>query len=110
MEKEYRRYSKKEKKLGNILTVIFWASVIHGVFLPLKLWTAWFYGFSVYLLGVIFLIMAVLNVATTPVDSPVTKGVYHISRHAQGFGGFLGLSGRIYKSPRELHIYEWVTK
>ena len=89
-DEEYRRYSKKEKKIGNVLTVIFLASVIYGVFLPLKLWTAWFYvGFSIYLLGTIFLIMATLNFATTPLDKPVTKGVYHISRHAQGFAGFL---------------------
>jgi len=94
VDEEMKSYNKKEKKLGNILTVIFLASVIYGVFLPLKLWTAWFYvGFSIYLLGVLFLTMATLNFATTPLDKPVTKGVYHISRHAQGFGGFLASIG-----------------
>jgi protein-S-isoprenylcysteine O-methyltransferase Ste14 len=94
VDEEYRRYGKKEKRLGNILTVIFLASVIYGVFLPLKLWTAWFYvGFSIYLLGMIFLIMAMLNFATTPLDKPVTKGAYHISRHPLSFCGFLTLIG-----------------
>ena len=93
-DEEARRYSKKEKKLGNILTVIFVASVIYGVFLPLKLWTAWFYvGLSIYLLGMIFLIMATLNFAATPLDKPVTKGAYHISRHPLSFSGFLTLIG-----------------
>jgi len=94
VDEEMRSYNKKEKRLGNILTVIFFASVIYGVFLPLKLWTAWFYvGLSIYLLGVIFLIMAMLNFATTPLDKPVTKGVYHISRHPIYFVGFLTFIG-----------------
>jgi len=93
-DEEARSYSKKEKKLGNILTVIFVASVIYGVFLPLKLWTAWFYvGLSIYLLGMIFLIMATLNFAATPLDKPVTKRAYHISRHPLSFSGFLTLIG-----------------
>jgi len=93
-DEEAKRYSKKEKKLGNIPTVIFFASVIYGVFLPLKLWTAWFYvGLSIYLLSMIFLTMATLNFATTPLDKPVTKGAYHISRHPLSFGGFLASIG-----------------
>lgn len=94
VDEEMRSYNKKEKKLGNIVTVIFFASVIYGVFLPLKLWTAWFYvGLSIYLLGMIFLTMATLNFATTPLDKPVTKGTYHISRHPLTFGGFLTFIG-----------------
>jgi len=30
-----------------------------------------------------------VNFATTPVDKPVTKGIYHISRHPMYLGGFL---------------------
>ena len=93
-DEEAKRYGKKEKKLGNILTVIFLSSVIYGVFLPLKLWTAWFYiGFSIYLLSVIFLILATLNFATTPFDKPVTKGAFHISRNPLSFSGFLAFIG-----------------
>jgi len=93
-DEEAKRYGKKEKKLGNILTVIFVASVIYGVFLPLKLWTAWFYvGVSIYLLSMIFLIMATHNFATTPLDKPVTKGAHHISRNPLSFGGFLASIG-----------------
>ena len=74
--------------------MIFLASVIYGVFLPLKLWTIWFYvGFSIYLLGMILLTIAMLNFATTPLDKPVTKGAYHISRHPLSFSGFLAFIG-----------------
>jgi len=94
VDEEMRSYSKREKRLGKIVTVIFFASLIYGVFLPLKLWTAWFYvGLSVYLLGMGFLIMATLNFAATPLDNPVTKGAYRISRHPLTFGGFLAFIG-----------------
>lgn len=87
---EERFYTKKEKKFTSILMVTIFASVIYSVFLPLKLGTAWFYvGLCIYLLGMIFLTMATLNFATTPLDKPVTKGVYRISRHPMDFGGFL---------------------
>ena len=93
-DEEARSYSKKEKNLGNILTVSFFASVVYGAFSPLKLWTAWFYvGLSICSLGMIFLTMATLNFATTPLDKPVTKGAYHISRHPLSFSGFLTLIG-----------------
>ena len=94
VDEEMSSYNKKEKKLGNIVTVVFFASVIYGVFLPLKLWTVWFYvGLVIYLLGIIFLIIATLNFATTPLDKPVTKGAYHISRHPLTFSGFLAFIG-----------------
>ena len=83
-------YNKKEKKLLRILMVTMFGSWIYSIFLPLKLGTAWFYtGFFIYLLGMIFVTMATLNFATTPVDKPLTKGVFRISRNPMYFGFFL---------------------
>jgi len=83
-------YNTKEKRLLSILMVSYLASWIYSVFLPLKLGTAWFYaGLPIYLLGMIFITMAVLSFATTPVDKPNTIGVYRISRHPMTFGWFL---------------------
>jgi protein-S-isoprenylcysteine O-methyltransferase Ste14 len=83
-------YNKKEKKLSSILMVTYFASWIYTIFLPLKLGTIWFYaGLSIYLLGMVFVTMATLNFATTPLDKLVTKGIYRISRNPMDFGGFL---------------------
>jgi protein-S-isoprenylcysteine O-methyltransferase Ste14 len=84
------RYDEKEKKIMLVLMLTFSALLTYSVFLPLKLDAAWFYaGFFVYLLGMIFVIVAEHNFVTTPVDRPVTKGVYRISRNPIWLGFFL---------------------
>ena len=87
-------YNRKEKKLSGILMVDFIAPWIYSIFLPLKLGTALFYaGLVIYLLGMLFLTIAVVNHATTPVDKPVTKRLYHISRHPMNLSWFLAYIG-----------------
>ena len=87
-------YTKLEKRCLGILMVTFLGPLIYSIFLPVKLDMAWFYvGLSIYLLGVIFVTMAMLSFSTTPLDKPVTKGIYHISRHPMDFGFFLALIG-----------------
>ena len=55
---------------------------IYSIFLPLNIGTGWFYtGLIVYLLGWVFLILAMMAFITTPVDKPNTTGIYQISRH-----------------------------
>ena len=82
--------SRKEKTLVSIMVVTLFASYVYSVFLPLKLNTAWFYtGLFIYLLGIIIEIIALPNFATTPIDKPVTKGVYRISRNPMYIGEFL---------------------
>ncbi len=86
--------NKTEKRLSYIVYPGMLALIIYSVFLPLKLDTVWFYvGLLIYLLGVIFDIMAGVSFATTPLDKPVTKGVYRISRNPQDFFGFLIFMG-----------------
>jgi protein-S-isoprenylcysteine O-methyltransferase Ste14 len=40
-------------------------------------------GFILYVIGLAGLVTAMLNFKNTPLDQPVTKGVYRISRHPQ---------------------------
>ena len=62
----------------------------YSIFLPLKLGTAWFYvGVPICFLGTVMGLMAVVSFATAPLDEPMTKGVYSISRNPMYFGMFL---------------------
>ena len=57
-------------------------SYAYSIFLPLKLNTIWFIiGLLVYLPFMCFLILGIMNFASTPTDKLVTKGVYSISRN-----------------------------
>src|SRR4030043_250806 len=72
----------RENKIFIFSKVIFFSVFIYSVFLPLKLGTIWFYaGLPIYLLGLILHTIAWVNVATSPPDKPVTKGLYRYSRH-----------------------------
>jgi protein-S-isoprenylcysteine O-methyltransferase Ste14 len=83
-------HTKKEKMLESICMVIIFAFWAYCVFLPLKLGTFWFFaGLFIYLLGMLVVILAMLSFHTTPVDMPVTKGVYRISRHPMYVGEIL---------------------
>jgi len=86
----YPPYNKKEKNIYFVLESIYFVSLIYTVFLPLKLGTTWFYtGLLIYLLGMVMNVLAVMSFATAPLDKPVTKGVYRISRNPFYFGYFL---------------------
>jgi protein-S-isoprenylcysteine O-methyltransferase Ste14 len=83
-------FNEKEEKLYGISQLIFWASAIYSVFLPLKLGTVWFYaGLLVYLFGMIFTVVAGMNLDNTPMNRPATNGLYRISRNPIYLGTFL---------------------
>ena len=57
-------------------------AVAYSIFLPLQLGTIWFYaGLAIFLTGLVVLTAATVNFATTPMDVPITRGIYHYSRH-----------------------------
>jgi len=83
-------FKDNEQNLYNLSQLIFGASVIYSFFLPLKLGTAWFYlGVFVFLFGMIFTIVAGINLEKTPIDKPATEGLYRISRNPLYLGTFL---------------------
>jgi len=86
----YRRASgQSEMKTGRqyrvvsaVSMVIDTMAVAYSIFLPLKLGTIWFYaGLAIFLIGLVVLTTATVNFATTPMDVPITRGIYHYSRH-----------------------------
>jgi protein-S-isoprenylcysteine O-methyltransferase Ste14 len=87
----YRRASglPSEMKTSHRYRVVSYASmavdtvaVAYSIFLPLRLGTIWFYaGLAIFLIGLVVLITATINFAKTPMDVPVTRGIYHYSRH-----------------------------
>ncbi len=85
-------FSNKGKILLFILVVAIFGSYFYSIFLPIKLGSIWFYiGFLIYLIGFSIQVVAWQNLATTPVDTPVTKGLYRISRNPMYIGDFLTL-------------------
>ena len=75
-------FSKMQKNAFSTNQLIYFLVVIYSIFVPLKLGTVWFYiGLPVFLLGLIPLIILTVNFVNTPLDQPVTKGIYRYSRH-----------------------------
>jgi len=87
---EYTLLTKKEKKFAILYMVVLFASYGYSVFLPLQLGTVWFYlGFSIFLLGMLIEVLTMFDFAMTPVDKPVTRGVYRFSRNPMYVGEIL---------------------
>ena len=81
---------KKDKIITNILMVTMFGSFIYSIFVPIKLGTIWFYiGLLIYFIGMFLIASSMVNFATTPIDNPVTKGVYRYSRNPMFIGFFL---------------------
>jgi protein-S-isoprenylcysteine O-methyltransferase Ste14 len=79
--------TKKEKRVINAIFLPMIVSFVYAVFLPLQSATAWLIsGLIIYLFGIVFTIVAVLNFATSPKNELVTKGVYRVSRNPMYVG------------------------
>jgi len=85
------RLTRWEKILLNGVSVVtIFSPFVYSIFVPLKLGTGWFYaGLPIYLVGMVFVTMTILGFAITPVDKPVTRGVFRFSRNPMYFGWFL---------------------
>jgi protein-S-isoprenylcysteine O-methyltransferase Ste14 len=57
-------------------------AVVYSIFLPFKLGTIWLYaGLAIFLVGLAILTVASVNFTVTPLDEPITRGMYRYSRH-----------------------------
>jgi protein-S-isoprenylcysteine O-methyltransferase Ste14 len=88
------QYQKGEKKASEIYMVVQLALLTYSIFLPLKLGTVWFYaGIMIYLVGLVMLLTAMVNVGKTPPGRPFTQGMYRYSRHPGYFSLFITFAG-----------------
>jgi len=89
-----RRVYQVLRRLFGLTLVLFWFFLV--ILTPLKIGDAVFVlGISIYSLGLIGFVIALLNYKNTPADQPVTGGLYRISRHPQQLTvsvSFLGIS------------------
>ncbi len=89
-------YNKTENITFILSMVVYALMLIYSIFLPLKLWTIWFYaGALIYLAGLTIFIIAIVNIAVTTHGEPFIRGVYRYSRHPMTIVGtimHLGMS------------------
>jgi protein-S-isoprenylcysteine O-methyltransferase Ste14 len=87
-------FEKGEKRVFVISMVVMLLLFAYSVFLPLKLGTVWFYaGLTTYLVGLVMFLTAIVNIATTPLGLPFTKGMYRYSRHPMMFSMLITFVG-----------------
>jgi protein-S-isoprenylcysteine O-methyltransferase Ste14 len=82
--------TRKENRLTYAVFLPMVASWVYAVFLPLQLGTIWLYsGLIIYLFGIVFTSVAILNFATSPKDKVITKGLYGFTRNPTYVGMIL---------------------
>ena len=87
-------FSRMQKNVHLSFHLVYLLLVIYSIFLPLKLGTIWFYvGLPICLLGLILYTIPFVNVASTPINKPVTEGIYRYSRHPMYVTSFLVFMG-----------------
>jgi protein-S-isoprenylcysteine O-methyltransferase Ste14 len=82
--------TKTENRLTYAVFLPMVVSWVYAVFLPLQLDTTWLIsGLVIYLFGIVFTIVAILNFATSPKDKVITKGLYSFTRNPTYIGMIL---------------------
>jgi len=81
------KITKRESTIVYSILLIMIIGFIYAIFLPLQLGIVWLIsGLFIYLFGIVFTIVAVLNFATSPKDKVITKGLYGVSRNPMYVG------------------------
>ena len=74
--------SRAYKTISYVSMITEFMAVAYSIFLPFKLSTIWLYaGLAIFLLGLGVLTVASVNFIVTPMNRPITRGMYRFSRH-----------------------------
>jgi protein-S-isoprenylcysteine O-methyltransferase Ste14 len=88
-----QRDHRSPRRLLGVILVLFWIMLVSLT--PLKVGEGVFViGILLFSLGLIGFVIALVNFINTPIDQPVTRGLYRISRHPQQLAvsvSFLGI-------------------
>ena len=85
---------RKDRIISQMLALAMFFSFFYSIFVPIELGMIWFYiGLLIYFAGMILITLTMRDFATTPMDKPVTKGVYRYSRNPMFIGYFLVYAG-----------------
>ena len=85
----------RELKIATFLLILIYSTVFYSIGVPLlEITNIWFIvGIIVYLFGLIFMIVSYFNYQATPLNKPIVKGVYKISRNPMYFFATVGYFG-----------------
>jgi protein-S-isoprenylcysteine O-methyltransferase Ste14 len=101
-------HGEEEKKINRLLLPAMLLLALCSVFLPLALWTAWFYaGLAVFTIGFLLIFLTVSEFAAAPGGEMVTGGVYRFSRHPFYLGYSLVFLGTGIASASWLFLLVW---
>ncbi|MGD8814579.1 MAG: methyltransferase [Anaerolineales bacterium] len=88
------RWSRKEKTLSASGKFFILAWFVLAIFTPLKIGNAVFtIGITLWFLGLVGFVIALLHFNATPLDQPVTRGFYRWSRNPQQISIFIAYVG-----------------
>jgi len=74
--------SRAYKIISYVSMITEFMAVAYSIFLPFKSGTIWFYtGLTIFLLGLVMLTVASVSFTVTPMNRPITRGMYRYSRH-----------------------------
>jgi len=88
-----RKAGATARRISALLLVLAW--LVLTILTPLRCSMLLAVGLAFYAGGLVGFVVALLNFAKTPLDQPVTSGLYRFSRHPQQFMisvAFLGIS------------------
>ena len=88
------RWTSRQKVLTAVGKLFSLANMVLFVFSPIRFDSpAFFTGCGLWLLGAVMMVTALVNYRNTPMDVPVTRGIYRISRNPQIFSIWLIVLG-----------------